>query len=135
MCYSFYPVICSAWWCPLRFPHTNDVRSVLTPSCCRGAYVLYILCVFARVWGFYHYLNIWVTWWKSYKDFLSLRVPAFTPIFSGVRIAHLFWFVCFLFSVFLFSLSSFRVLCRTPSVYLDYSFMIAPSVYTVFPLF
>ena len=25
---------------------------------CRGAYVLYILFVFARVWGVYHYLNI-----------------------------------------------------------------------------
>ena len=36
-------VLISMLWCLLRFPHTNDVRFVFTPSC---AHVLFVVFVF-----------------------------------------------------------------------------------------
>jgi len=43
-------VLNSLLWCPLRFPHKNDVRFVLTPVVCRRAHVLFTLfCVCLRI--------------------------------------------------------------------------------------
>jgi hypothetical protein len=39
-------VLSSVLWCPLRFPHQNDVHSSLPTVVCRRAHVLYTLFVF-----------------------------------------------------------------------------------------
>ena len=41
----------SVLWCPLRFPHENNVRFVFTSSCLqRGGHVLFILVMLACLW-------------------------------------------------------------------------------------
>ena len=39
-------VLSSVLWCPLRFPHTNDVRFVFSSSCLyEGSCLIYVICV------------------------------------------------------------------------------------------
>ena len=39
-------VLSSVLWCPLRFPHKNDVRFVFTSSCLQeGSCLIYVICV------------------------------------------------------------------------------------------
>jgi hypothetical protein len=49
------PIMClcilsSVLWCPLRFPHNNDVRFVFTSSCLYvGSCLIYVICVCWRI--------------------------------------------------------------------------------------
>jgi hypothetical protein len=51
----FGPIIClfvliSTLWCPLQFPHKNDVRFVFTSSCLQeGSCLIYVICVYLRI--------------------------------------------------------------------------------------
>jgi hypothetical protein len=37
-------------WCPLRLPHTNDVRFVDTSSCLyEDSYLIYVICIWLRI--------------------------------------------------------------------------------------
>ena len=57
---------------------------------------LFKLFVFAHS-GVHHVLNIRVAWWVSYKrqKLLTLREHLGSPsVFGGVRVAHLFSFLC-----------------------------------------
>jgi hypothetical protein len=42
-------VLSSVLWCPLRFPHKNDVRLSLPPVICRMTHVLFTLFVFVYI--------------------------------------------------------------------------------------
>ena len=53
LCFSYLccPIVClyvlrSVLWCPLRFPHNNDVLFVFTPSCLyEDLSLIYVICV------------------------------------------------------------------------------------------
>jgi hypothetical protein len=37
-------------WCPLRFPHRNDVRFAFTSNClCERSCIIYVICVCLRI--------------------------------------------------------------------------------------
>ena len=84
--------------------------------------------------NFQHVLTMWVTWWVSYKgqELLILREHLCSPqILCGVRVAHLFSFLCCVlwvfFALFIFVLC---LVCPTFPVSLDCSFLIVPSVFS-----
>jgi hypothetical protein len=46
----FLYVLSSMLWCPLRFPHKNDLRFVFTSSClCEPSCLIYVICVCLRI--------------------------------------------------------------------------------------
>ena len=54
------PIMChyvqsSVLWCPLRFPHTNDVQFFFVSSCLWGSYRIYVIYVCLRIVVFYTY--------------------------------------------------------------------------------
>ena len=54
-------VLSSVLWCPLRFPHINDVRFVIVSSCFLGARVLFALVLFVCVqWCPTHIVYVFV---------------------------------------------------------------------------
>jgi hypothetical protein len=72
-------VLSSVLWCPLRFPHKNDVRFVFAPSCLHeGSYLIYVL------------VFVWVEWCPThivlcFCCFSSSCVP-YVASFSGLSI-------------------------------------------------
>ena len=43
---AYYVSLCSVLWCPLRFPHKNDVWFVFSSSCLQeGLCLIYVICV------------------------------------------------------------------------------------------
>ena len=117
--------------CDVRYDFIKTMfGSSLPPVVCRGGggglmSYLYYLC-FSVYTGFQHVLTIWVTWWASYKrqKLLTLRDHMGSPpVLGGVRVAHLFGFLCWV----LFWLSSS---CAMLPVCLDCQFLIAPLVFS-----
>jgi hypothetical protein len=69
-CPIMYPSVhSSVLWCPLRFPHENDVRFVLPLVVCRRAHVLLcFLCVFAHSDVQHFVLSNAFTFWVPCRD-------------------------------------------------------------------
>jgi hypothetical protein len=50
MSYYVSYVLSSVLWCPLQFPHKNEVRFVFTSSCLKeGSFLIYVICVCLRI--------------------------------------------------------------------------------------
>ena len=111
-------------WCPLRFPHKNDIRFVFTPSC---LLCLVYIIVFVCAWGAQCALTNWVAWRVSCKrqEMLTLHEHlGFFQVFSVVLswiffcvVIELLWFVC------LRPLSCVPIVASVSYVYLQPAFI------------
>ena len=84
-------------WCSVR----------LYPQLFVGGSCLIYVCLPICYSGVKHVLVVRVTWWVSYKrqELLTLREHLCSPpVFSGVRVAHRFSFLCCVFVLFVFVL-------------------------------
>ena len=105
----------SVLWCPLRFPHKNDVQFIFTSSCfCRRAHVLLCFCVCLWI------LMPDVYWLYEYHGGCLIRSSSCLPVASAL-VHLLFWCgrvandFSFLFLVFcLLILLFFRYVCLRP---------------------
>ena len=108
-CSSFYffliflccPIMClyvldSVLWCPLRFPHKNDVWLVFTSSCLReGACLIYVISVcLVRL-----YLQLFVEGLMSYLCYLCLFGSSLPPVVCR-KVHVLFMLLVFVWFVF-----------------------------------
>ena len=82
------PIMClsSVLWCPLRFPHKNNVRFIFTSSCCRRTRVLFTLFVFVCIVSS-TYCVVFLFCFSSSLDCPFLIAPS---VFSNVFFMYLY---------------------------------------------
>jgi len=131
---TFCPIIClcflsSMLWCPLQYPHKNDVRFVFACSVLKEcSCLIYVICACLPN-GVQHILIIWVTLWVSYKrhELLALRGRLGSPRFLVGSVVLIFLAFCVVFFVlFVFVL---YLVCPMLAVSMDCPFLIASSVF------
>jgi hypothetical protein len=102
---AYYVSLCSVLWCPLRFPHKNDVWFVFTSSCLQeGLCLIYVICVC---------LCLVVSNMQCFADhclsfFFSLGHCIFCPSIYGFWLP--LWYLRFTVSDYLFGILDLRFL-------------------------
>jgi len=106
-CLTFCPilynyVLCSVLWNPLRLPHESDVRFVITSLLVGGlmSYLCYHFCLSRIVMSNTH----WRVSYKGHELLILSEHMGWPQVFCGVRVSHLFSFLCCVcfFSLFVF---------------------------------